>query len=129
MLFIEQEPVSKTAMHLDVNYRRVSQENYTNLKGSNFHEEIYKEGGDTYSNSPIVLMFYEKINRPNDPNIPPNELPEIFSMSKCKLKSNSSLRLPKVAFEVDQLLVLDGVTAQFVTKEQYKQLFSSFIRE
>ena len=53
MLFIEQEPVSNTAMHLDVNYRHVSQENYTNLKGSNFHEEIYKEGETPFQTVPL----------------------------------------------------------------------------
>ena len=43
-------------------------------------------------------------------------------MSYCTLKTDSSSKLPKLAFELDLQLVLRGVTAQFVSKDQYKQL-------
>ena len=35
---------------------------------------------------------------------------------------NPSLNLADIAFEIEVLLVLQGFTAQFVTKEKYQQL-------
>ena len=59
-LFIEQEPFSCVPMHLDVNFWHICQENFTQEGGKNIKEEIFKENGDTFQNSPIHLFFMKK---------------------------------------------------------------------
>jgi hypothetical protein len=72
-------------MNLDVNFWRVCQENFTQLKGMNIKEAIFKENGDTFQNSSIHLLFYEKISNKDlqDDQVPENEQPKIASMSLC----------------------------------------------
>ena len=51
-----------------------------------------------------------------------NEPPALSSMSWCRLKNQPKLNLDEKAYEINLLLVLQGFTAQFVSKEQYEQL-------
>ena len=82
-------------------------------------DAIFDIRGDTFQNSPIHLLFFEKVNENMAPNL---TAPELTSMSYCRLRSDSSLNLPKSAYELELQLVLRGVTAQFVSEHQYKQL-------
>src|SRR5687767_2289636 len=87
-LFIEQEPFSHVSMCLDVNFRHVQQENFTQRKGMNIKEAIFQEGGDTFQNSSIHLLFYEKICSKDLEN----DQPKISSMSLCQFKNDLSLK-------------------------------------
>src|SRR6478735_8401872 len=59
VLFLEQDPFTNIAMNLDVNFCRVKQENFKKkTDGKTMQEEIWMEGGDTFQNSPIHLLFY-----------------------------------------------------------------------
>jgi hypothetical protein len=129
VLFIEQEPFTNVPMNLNTNFWHVRQENYTKIKvgGSNIKEAIIEENGNTFQNSPIHLVFYEKINTadlPNDDLVPTlNETPpQFFSMSYIRLKKDPALNFDEFVFNLELLMVLKGVTAQFVTQEQYQQL-------
>src|SRR5687767_11860787 len=125
ILFIEHDPFSNALMNLNVNFRRVMQKNFMPVEGDNFQDAINEEKGKKFQNSAIHLVFYEMIQTP-----PPltglvptlDQHPELSSMTWCKLKKNLLPNLPEDAFNSDLLLVLKGVTAQFVTKEQYQQL-------
>ena len=116
-LFIEEEPFFHVPMHLDVNFWRVRQENFTKEGGKNIKEEIFKENGDTFQNSPIHLFFYEKIHSTDLQG----GQSKISSMSLCQV-NKAEIHLPVSAYEVELVLVLSNVTAQSVTKEQYQQL-------
>ena len=117
-LFIEQDPFLHVPMSLDVNYCRVCQENFTKEGGKNIKEEIFTENGDTFQNSPIHLLFYEKIRRQDIRG----ELSKISSMSFCQFKKKSGISVQPPAYDVELVLLLKDFTAQFVTKEQYQQL-------
>ena len=83
-LFIKQEPFSNVSMNLNANFRCVQQENYTKIKvdGSTIQDAIFKENGKTFQNSPIHLMFYEKVNNadlPDDNTL--DEKPQLSSLS------------------------------------------------
>ena len=71
-------------------------------------DSIFAKGDDTFQNSPVHLLFYEKVN---DDLAPDLNTPELSSMSYCRLRSDSSLKLPELAFDMDLHLVLRGVTA------------------
>ena len=88
--------------------------------GSNILESIFSEGGSKFQSSDFHLLFYKKINENLAPDV--NPPPELFSMSYCRLSRNSGLELLESAFQLDLLLILQGATAQFVTKDQYLQL-------
>jgi len=133
--FIEQDPYTNVAMTLDVNYCIVKQLNFntdTLTTGKDINKAIMDTTGDTdtFQNSPIHLLFYEKINESDyDSNsIVPGVRampPEIFSMSNCKLKLDASQKEQKfsiLAYNMDLQLSLSGITAQLVTTEQLKQL-------
>ena len=60
ILFLEQESISNVSMNLNVNFRRVRQENFTDSKRENFNSALFEANGKTFQNSPIHLMFYEK---------------------------------------------------------------------
>ena len=131
VLFIEQEPFSNVPMNLDVNFWHIHQENFTHGEGLTFKDSIFTEKGDTFQNSPMHLFFYEKINitKPNDDLVPTldelpksSELPELSSMSYIRLKGEIALDFDGLDPDDELLLVLQGVTAQFVTKERYQQL-------
>lgn len=117
VLFIDQEPFSNVAMNLEVNFWHVCQGNFSNINNTNFLNEIFKDGGDTFSNNPIHLLFYEKeyILEELVPTL--NAPPQITFMRRCKCKSDPALKLPEAAFELEQILVLQGVTSRFVSKE------------
>jgi hypothetical protein len=120
VLFINQEPFSNVAMNLDVNFWHVQQENLIQLEGPTIKDAIFEKGGDTFQNSPIYLLFYEKISKTDleDDLVPTlDEPPELSSMSWCRLKQNLVLSLPEMAFDKELLLIMQDVTAQFVTKE------------
>src|SRR5687768_10798034 len=112
-------------MNLNVKFRHVQQENYMQMDGDNFKDAINEEKGRKFQKVAIHFVFYEMI-----PKSPPltgliptvDEQPQLSSMTWCKLKKNLLPDLPQKTFESDLLLVLKGVTAQFVTKEQYHQL-------
>ena len=118
-LFIEQDSFFNVPLHLDVNYQKIHQENFMQEKGKTMLGAIFEKRGDTFQNGPIHLLFYEKVME--DIALDMNA-PELQSMSYCRLKSNSGLNLPNLAFELELQLVLRGVTTQFVSKDQYKQL-------
>src|SRR5688572_20709574 len=46
--FLEQDPFTNIAMHLDVNYRQVKQENFTAANRKDIHNAITKANGDTF---------------------------------------------------------------------------------
>jgi len=86
-------------------------------------EEAIKPNGDTFQNSPIHLLFYEKISNAESDLVPNmNDKPKLSSMSWCGFKKNSTINLPEGADELALLLVLENFTAQFVTKKQYLHL-------
>ena len=127
-LFLEQEPVSSLAMNLDVNYCQVNQENY-NKKGEtekNMQEIIFIQDGDSFQNSPIDLVFYEKkIQSYNSKSC--NYLADVASMSYCKLSSDrfkqfTDKDIGDSAYKLDLLLCMKNMTAQFVTKKEYQKL-------
>src|SRR5687767_6892842 len=111
-------------MYLDVNFWRVHQENYTQVRGINIKEAIFKEGGDTFQNCSIHLSFYEKISN-KDLLVPLDEQPKIFSMSLCQFNKDDTLKVPPTAYEIKIVLVLKDFTAQFVTKQQYHNFGTS----
>ncbi len=117
-LFIEQEPFLHVPMNLDVNFCCVRQENFTQLGGKNIKEEVFKENGDTFQNSPIHLLFYEKISSTDLEG----KHTKISSMSLCQIKGNPEFHLISGAYDIKLILLLKEFTAQFVTKEQYQQL-------
>ena len=99
VLFIEQEPYSNVSMNLDVNFQEIHQENFDRvIYGTTMREEAVKPNGDTFQNSPIHLLFFEKVNEDMAPDLNASEL---TSMSYCRLKSDFSLNLPKLAYELE----------------------------
>ena len=60
ILFLEQDTFLNAPMNLDVNFCHVCQDNLTKGKGTNIQKSIMEENGNTFQNSPIYLMFYEK---------------------------------------------------------------------
>ena len=125
-LFIEQEPISNVPMNLDVNFWHVRQDTFFEVKGSSIsmRDAIFKENDDSFQNSHIYLVFYEKIKNTDLPEetVPAVARPELISMSQCKMKRLAGLDVPELAYKQELLLVLQGVTAQFVTNEKYQQL-------
>src|SRR5688572_19158611 len=96
--------------------------------GKDINKAIMDTTGETdmFQNSPIHLLFYEKIR---ESDYSTNHLvpglkavpPEIFSMSDCKLKFKANEKKPKfliLAYNMDLQLVLADVSAQLVTMEQ-----------
>jgi hypothetical protein len=124
--FLEQDPFTNIAMHLDVNYRRVKQENFTAANRKDIHNAITKANGDTFQNTPIHLLFYEKIHEAklssDDMVLSLETPPEISSMSVCKLKKTTKFGVENLAYEMPLRLIERNATAQFVTAEQYEQL-------
>ena len=125
ILFIEQDPFFKVAMNLDVNFQQVHQENYKANEHSNIKDTVFQENGNSFQNTPIHLLFYEKINNTNltDHQMSHKKLlPILSSMSWCKLKKGSVLNIDELAYTLELRLVLDQFSAQFVTSDQYQQL-------
>ena len=89
MLFIEQELYTNVAMNLDANFHRVFQENYKKPKnGLTMEQSILQEDGNTFCNSSIQFLFYEKVNNSSSVQVAKEEkdkMPKFFSMSKCRL--------------------------------------------
>ena len=102
--FLEQDPFTNIAMHLDVNYRQVKQENFTAANRKDIHNAITKANGDTIQNTPIHLLFYEKINEAklssNDMVLSLETPPGISSMSVCKLKKTTKFGVENLAYEM-----------------------------
>ena len=79
-----------------------------------------------FQNTPIHLLFYEKIIEPKPsskdkaPSLP--ICPEISSMSLCELRKTTKFGVEDLAYEMKLRLILRNFTAQFVTVEKYEQL-------
>ena len=93
--------------------------------------EITNTFQNTFQNSQIHLVFYEKISEseweanqivPGVRAMPP----DISSMSTCKLKlkSDEVPKFPPEAYDMALDLILSEFTGQFVTAEQYANLCS-----
>ena len=127
-LFLEQESVSRLAMNLDVNYCQVNQENFNKKTETEntMQEMIFMQDGDSFQNSPIDLIFYEKkILLDNSKSS--NYLADVASMSYCKLSSERfkhflNVDIAESAYNLELLLCMKNMTAQFVTKKEYQQI-------
>ena len=102
--FLEQDPFTNVAMHLDVNCWKVKQGNYTAENKKDEHFAIQDETGNTFQNTPIYLLFYERIKKSA---ISSEEMllatkipPEILSMSVCKLKKSNQVKVDNLAYEI-----------------------------
>src|SRR5687767_15324867 len=101
-------------MNLDVNFRRVHQENFLKAEGTTIKDAIFKEGDDTFQNSAIHLLFYEKIVCSDGDLVPTlieSPTPELTSMSFCKFKFPPTVNVDEKANGLELLLVLQGMTA------------------
>ena len=131
VMFLEQEPYYNVAMHLDVNCQQVHQENFESAQGTNFKDEIFKNKGDSFLNSPIHLMVYKKMKKEDYKEdylsideilITPDNIPQLSSLSFSGLRQTNEVILDKDSYKNEYLLVLEDFTAKFVTKEKYQQL-------
>jgi len=126
VMFIEHEPYSKIAMNLDTNYRRVLQENYKKVKnGMTMEQSIFQDKGNTFRNSSVKLLFYEKVNDKSKLQVgmvTTEETPKIFSMSKCRLNQEINLNIDGLKEDLELSFEYDNVSAQYVTLEAYQQL-------
>ena len=85
--------------------------------------ETKEENTNSFQNSPIHWLFYERMNvkdfmkgtRPTL-DIPP----DLSSMSDCKLKKEPWHDFDKKANDLDLQLILGNITAKFVSMEEYK---------
>ena len=112
-------------MNLNLNFRRVRQENFTENQEKNFKSAIFQEGGTMFQNSPIHLMFYEKLDilgKELVPTLEEIEELELSSMSYCRLGKEFASKLPETELDTELRLVQQGVTTCFVLMEQYQQL-------
>ena len=79
-----------------------------------------------FQNSQIHLVFYEKVylseSSKNSTAQNIEDLPELSSISSCKLKNFNHSNLDNLAFYLELQLSLQDVTAQFVSQEQYEHL-------
>ena len=102
--FLKQDPFTNIAMHLDVNYHRVKQENFTAANRKDIHNAIMKANGDTFQNTPIHLLFYEKIKEAklssNDMVLSLETPPEIPSLSVCELRKTTKFGVENLAYEM-----------------------------
>ena len=84
---------------------------------------------NSFQNSPIHLVFYEKISesewKTNQicPGVKATP-PEISSMSTCMLKSDEDPKFPQPAYDMPLDIILSEGTVQFVATEQYVHLCS-----
>jgi hypothetical protein len=122
--FLEQESVSNLAMNLDVNYCQVNQNNFKKKgeTGKTMEEMIFIQDGDSFQNSPIDLIFYEKKILSHDVHPP-----DVASMSSCKLrpdrfKQYTDEDIDNSAYNYELLVCMKNMTAQFVTKNEYQKL-------
>ena len=125
--FLEHDPYTNIAMNLDVNFRKVKQGNFKSKKemGKDFMETVMQENGNTFQNSPIHLLFYEKNaleNAPKSNDMILEVSPKLSSMSLCKLKKDKQFDFLSLVTGLELRLILSDVTAKFVSLEQYKQL-------
>lgn len=123
---IDHDLYTNVAMNLDVNFQRVKQENFRSAKGMGIRKGITEDNGDTFQNSQIHLVFYEKVylseSSTNSTAQNIEDLPELSSISSCKLKNFDHSNLDNLASDLDLQLILQDVTAQFVSQEQYEHL-------
>ena len=106
------------------------QENYKSATETG--RDIYKaimetnkeEGTDTFQNSPIHLLFYERMmgDKCKGPGPVLETPPELTSMSDCKVKRKALPKLDNVAYDLELQLILENISAQFVSLEEYQQL-------
>ena len=126
--FLEHDPYTNVTMNLDVNFRKVFQENYKlkSTGGKTMAEGIKENDGTTFQNSPIYLMFYEKISQEDyikkNPGLSFDSSPELSSMTWCKVQQTKLARFDDLVYNLELKMVASDVTAQFVSLEQYEQL-------
>ena len=107
--FLDQDPFTNVAMHLDVNCRKVKQTNFTAANRKDIHSAL-KVDGDTFQNSPLHLLFYEKVikskvsSKDKAPSLP--TCPEISSMSLCELRKTTKFGVEDLAYEMKLQLIL-----------------------
>ena len=135
VLFLNQDTYFNVPMNLDVNFCCVRQDNLTGTEGdgANIKDAMLEENKSSFQNSPLFLMFYEKINVEEQMLIDEvNEKeqkmtdqadePVLSSMSDCQINKECQLDLPELAFERQLLLELQKTTALLVIKKQYELL-------
>jgi hypothetical protein len=126
--FLEHDSYTNVTMNLDINFCKVFQENYElkSTGGKTMAEGIKEEDSTTFQNSPIHLMFYEKIsqedNKKNNSGFIFNSSPELSSMTWCKVQKTKPARFDDLVYNLELKMVASDVTAQFVSLEQYEQL-------
>lgn len=128
VLFLEHDPFTNIAMNLDVNYRRVKQENFEAKRNTeeDIQKSIQKVNGDDFQNSPIHLLFYEKVNKRDKSDnallFARQNYPELSSLSWCKLNNIHQPNLDNLAYTMEVQFILQDCSAQFVTRNQYHKL-------
>src|SRR4051812_42961090 len=111
-------------MNLDVNMRQVQQSNLTQTQVQGLpsvQEAIFAVNGKSFQNSPMHVVFYEKVKLA--PKEDETDHPKITSLSYSKFNPTSSRQtFPEQFYDFELYLSSPNFTAQFVTQEQYQQL-------
>ena len=89
-------------------------------------EGIKENDGTTFQNSPIHLMFYEKISQEDyikkNPDLSFDSSPKLSSMTWCKVQKTKPAIFDDLVYNLELKMLASDVTAQFVSLEQYEQL-------
>src|SRR5687768_8061427 len=122
--FLEHDSFTNVAMNLNANCCKVVQENFKAKKKMdiNFQEAIQEKNGDTLQNSPIHLLFYEKISKSVLSSNAVTNPPELSSLSWVKLNQITQAHLDDLAYTMELQRILSDVSAQFVSPLQYEVL-------
>ena len=109
-------------MNLDVNFRRLRQENLQQDHGSNIIGSIFDQDGKTFQNSPIHLIFYKRVyDYKDDLLLTLKEKPKLSSMGWCQF-NKKSVNTPPHLLNKELIFEYQGISAKWVTTEQYAQL-------
>lgn len=110
-------------MNLDVNFRRVRQENFIEKEGKDFKSSIFEENGVTFQNSPIHIIFYEKQTVLDQEGLVPTlEELKLSSLGYCRLRQDFATQLGLEDTDQEVQLVEHRFNATSVSKEKYKLL-------
>ena len=122
VLFLEQDVRYNVTMNLDVNFQRLRQENLQQDHGSNIIGSIFDQDGKTFQNSPIHLIFYERVyDYKDDLLLTLKEKPKLSSMGWCQF-NKKSVHAPPHLLNKELIFEYQGISAKWVTTEQYAQL-------
>ena len=109
-------------MNLDVNFHHLKLDKFRQDHGSNIIGSIFEHNGKTFQNSPIHLIFYERVYDFKDDLIPTlKEKPKLSSMGWCQF-NKKTVRAPAHILNRALIFEYQGITAKWVTLEQYAQL-------